>query len=97
MKIGKPATGEIVIYLARNMRGNHRHIFTEEPDLRHPEDPTFNDAVSSFVILRGWWKLYRDTNFMNAYDGEFGPGVYEFTQNYGVKNDDMSSVKCLRP
>ena len=94
---GKPVMGEIIIYQHGNFRGAHRHIYTAEPDLRHPEDPTFNDAVSSFVILRGWWKLYRDTNFMNAYDGEFGPGVYEFTQNYGVKNDDMSSVKCLRP
>ena len=94
---GKPVMGEIIIYQHGNLRGAHRHIFTAEPDLRHPEDPTFNDAVSSFVILRGWWKLYRDTNFSNAYDGEFGPGVYEFTQNYGVKNDEMSSVKCLRP
>ena len=57
LKIGKPATGEIVIYLARNMRGNHRHIFTEEPDLRHPEDAAFNDAVSSFVILEKSGKL----------------------------------------
>ena len=93
---GRPVMGEIVLYQNVNMRGAHRHIFTEEPDLRHPEDPTFNDAVSSFIILRGVWKLYRDTNFTNAYDGEYGPGVYERTEGYGVKNDDMSSLKCIR-
>lgn len=79
------------------MRGDHRHIFNEEPDLRHPEDPTFNNAVSSFIIVKGVWKLFRDTNYSNPHDGEFGPGVYEWTENYGVKNDDMSSLKCIRP
>jgi hypothetical protein len=97
LKIGKPATGEIVIYLARNMRGGHRHIFTEEPDLRHPEDAAFNDAVSSFVILKGVWKFYRDVNYMNAYDDEFGPGVYDWVESYGIRNDEMSSLKCIRP
>jgi len=65
--------------------------------LRHAEDPTFNDAVSSFVVMKGFWKLFRDGNFANPYDGEFGPGVYEWTENYGVRNDEMSSLKCIRP
>ncbi len=95
-KYGRPIMGEIIIYHNRNMRGGHRHVFNEEPDLRHPEDPTFNDACSSFVIVKGFWKLFRDTNFQNPYDGEYGPGVYEWTENYGVKNDDMSSMKCIR-
>jgi len=97
LKTGKPAMGEIIIYLARNMRGAHRHIFTEEPDLRHPEDPGFNDAVSSFVILKGVWRLFRDANYQNAYDGEFGQGVYDWVESYGVRNDEMSSLKCIRP
>ena len=78
------------------MRGAHRHVFNNEPDLRHHEDPTFNDAVSSFVIISGVWKLYRDGNYRNAYDGEFGPGAYERTDSYGVRNDEMSSLKCIR-
>jgi len=45
--------GEIIIYLAKNLRMGHRHIFNEEPDLRHPEDAGFNDAVSSFVVMKG--------------------------------------------
>jgi len=96
-KKGKLVMGEILIFHNVNMRGGHRHIFNEEPDLRHVEDPGFNDAVSSFVIIKGVWKLYRDTNYNNAYDGEFGPGVYDRVENYGVKNDDMSSLKCIRP
>lgn len=89
--------GEIILYQNSNMRGDHRHVFNMEADLKHPEDPTFNDAVSSFVILKGVWKLYRDTNYKNAYDGEFGQGTYERTDSYGVRNDEMSSLKCIRP
>ncbi|HEX9261938.1 MAG TPA: beta/gamma crystallin-related protein [Candidatus Bathyarchaeia archaeon] len=97
MVSGRPIMGECIIFHNANMRGGHRHIFNEEPDLRHPEDPGFNDAVSSFVIVKGVWKLYRDANYANAYDGEYGPGVYERTDRYGVKNDEMSSLKCIRP
>ena len=96
MKNGKPINGEIILYQNGNMRGAHRHVFNMDPDLRHFEDPTFNDAVSSFVIVKGVWKLYRDSNYNNAYDGEFGPGTYEKTDSYGVRNDEMSSLKCIR-
>ena len=34
---------------------------------------------------------------MNAYDGEFGPGVYDWVESYGIRNDEMSSLKYVRP
>ena len=94
---GREILGECIIFHNVNMRGGHRHIFNEEPDLKNREDFTFNDAVSSFVVVKGVWKMYRDANYANAYEGEFGPGVYERCESYGVKNDDMSSLKCIRP
>jgi hypothetical protein len=53
----------------------------------------FNDIVSSFVILEGRWKFYRDTDYKIPYDGIFGPGLYRWVEDFGIKNDDMSSLR----
>ena len=79
------------------MRGHHRHIFNEEEDLNHREDYTLQDAVSSFVVLDGTWRLYKDANYLIPYEPIFGPGIYRWVEDHGVKNDEVSSLRTVPP
>jgi hypothetical protein len=88
--------GHIVVFRHASFRGAHRHIFGEERNLNHPEDNTLNDAISSFVVLSGTWKLYRHANFATAYDREFPPGEYPWVEAVDVENDQVSSLKCIK-
>jgi hypothetical protein len=92
------AKGHIILFMHPNLRGPHRHVFEQEPNLSHGHDSSFNDSVSSFVVISGIWKLYRHPNYNTAYDKEFGPGHYRDVSMRGidVDNDDMSSLRCIR-
>lgn len=89
--------GHVIIFKHKNLRGHHRHIFGEEPNLNHGEDSTLDDAVSSFVVLDGTWKFYRHANFGTPYDLDFRPGIYKWVRDHGIDNDDLSSCKCVQP
>ena len=89
--------GHIIVFRHWNLRGHHRHIFDEEPNLNHREDNSLNDEISSFVILEGTWKFYRHANYNIPYDAELGPGVYRWVRDHGIENDQMSSLKCINP
>src|SRR5207253_9521456 len=41
------------------------------------------------------WEFFRDSNFQNPYGVVLGKGIYDFVQNFGIKNDDMSSLNSL--
>lgn len=92
----KVVKGEVIIFKHRNFRGHHRHIINEEPNLNHSEDQTLNDQVSSFVVVKGIWKFYRHKNYQIPYDSDLYPGAYSWVQDFGIQNDDMSSLKCIR-
>ncbi|GJL73866.1 MAG: hypothetical protein NMNS01_30650 [Nitrosomonas sp.] len=85
----------IIVFEHRNFRGQHRHIFGEESNLNHSEDNTLNDKISSFIVLSGDWKLYRHANFSTAYDRTFAPGEYSWVVDFGVENDNVSSLKAV--
>lgn len=93
--MGIAIRGHIILFEHANFRGHHRHIFNEEPDLNHNDDPSLNDKVSSFVVLRGTWRLFRHANYRRAYSQDFPPGVYSYVINFDVENDDISSLKCI--
>lgn len=52
-----------------------------------------NDTISSFKILDGRWEFYKDVNFQNSYGVVLGPGDYSWVENFGIPNDDMSSLR----
>lgn len=87
--------GHIIVFEHINFRGRHRHIFNEEINLNDEEDNSLNDAVSSFIVVEGTWKLYRHAGFDTPYDRDFGPGMYSWVQDYGVENDNVSSLRAL--
>lgn len=87
--------GHIIIFQHENFRGRHRHIYNEEPNLNDEKDNRLNDAVSSFIVVKGRWKLYRDSRYVGAFDQIFEKGMYKRCKDYDVKNDDISSLRCI--
>lgn len=67
-----------------------------ERNLNHPADRTSNDEISSFVVVSGTWKFYRHSNFRVGLGGEYGPGAYRWVEAVGIKNDQVSSLRCVR-
>jgi hypothetical protein len=86
---------EIVLFIHKNFRGSHKHLFASEANLNSSDDSAFNDAVSSFVILSGRWQFFRDSNFGNPASQVMGPGKYPWVENNGTQNDSISSVKLV--
>jgi hypothetical protein len=51
----------------------------------------FNDITSSFVIIRGVWRFYRDADFQ-VLQNTIGPGLYS-TLPGGIANDSITSLR----
>ena len=90
-------TPHIIIWENEKFRGNHRHIFTEEPNLNDPEDRTLENKVSSFVVLEGTWELFRNPGFTGTYAGSptFPPAEYPSVSAVGITNDSVSSLRAV--
>jgi hypothetical protein len=87
--------GHAMVCQHAELRGHHRHIFGWEKNLNRVDDRSLNDQISSFVILSGTWKFYRDSNYVMPYAPEFGPGIYRWVEAVGVSNDQVSSLRCV--
>ncbi len=94
--LGLFRAGHIIVSTHVDFRGPHRHIFGWEKNLNHPEDRTLNDKISSFVVVSGTWKFYKNVNFDVSLGGEYGPGVYRWVEAVGVSNDQISSLRCIK-
>ena len=88
--------GHMIVFKHANFRGHHKHIFGMENNLNHAEDNSLNDQISSFVVVSGTWRFYRHANYVDALGGEYGPGTYRWVESVGVKNDQVSSMRCVR-
>lgn len=84
---------QIIVFEHRDFRGRHRHIFGHEANLNHSEDGTLNDRISSFVVVSGRWRLFRHANFGEPYPLTFPPGEYSWVEDFGVDNDQVSSLR----
>ena len=93
---GQFLAGHVIVFQHIDFRGHHRHIFAMERNLNHPEDQTLNDQISSFIVLSGTWKFYMHADYGVPLGGEFPPGLYRWVEAVGVKNDQVSSLKCIR-
>ena len=61
-------------------------------DSVHPSS-TRNDAAK--VILAGRWGIFDDENFEGTKMAELGPGMYLRVQDYGIKDNRISSVRVI--
>jgi hypothetical protein len=56
---------------------------------------SWNDIVSSFVIVGGIWQVFRDINFQDPQGGLLGASLYPFVEDLGIDNDSISSVRLI--
>lgn len=86
---------QVILFQDANFHGEHKHVFDNETNLNASDDSSFNDGVSSIVVLSGNWKFFKDAGFKNPYPVVLGPGLYRFVGRFKINNDDMSSLTTV--
>ena len=84
---------ELILFADKNFEGAHKHVFRSQPYL----GDAFNDLTSSFIVLSGAWKFYKDKDFATAQGSVFSPRLrgYDWVVDYDVTNDALSSVALV--
>jgi hypothetical protein len=91
---GGPVNSHVMLFEHANFHGAHKHVFTREPNLNAQDDNSFNDKVSSLIVLERNWAFYADSNFQRQYPPILRPSLYPGLPA-GIKNDDMSSLQAV--
>jgi Beta/Gamma crystallin len=86
---------ETALFIDINLHGDHKHVFTNESDLGAGDDNSFNNAVSSLVVIRNTWQFFRDANFSRDYPNLLAEGLFRWVVDVGITNDDMSSLAVV--
>jgi hypothetical protein len=102
------ALPEIILYVDTDFGGLHTHLFESNSDLAQiflggagsgalTDAPSWDNIVSSFVIVSGIWQFFKDPNFgfIQGDPNGLGPALYSNTQFFGIDNDSLSSVKLI--
>src|SRR5690242_4711895 len=84
--IGGPVDSHVMLFEHANFHGAHKHVFSCEPFPYATLFRSFNDKVSSLVVLEGNWAFFADSNFHRQYPPILGPGLYPGLPA-GIKND----------
>ncbi len=69
---------QAIVFEDPNMVGSHTHFFASVPDLPN-SDKSWNDKISSIVIISGNWTFYADPVGAGGVPNPsitLGPGVY---------------------
>ena len=100
------AQPQLIIYVDAEFGGLHTHLFESTADFTKLAlggvdsgiGGDWNDKTSSFVIVSGVWQFFKDINFSPAPlpPQGLGPGLYHFTEVFGIDNDSLSSVRLIR-
>lgn len=93
-----PVPGRIILFEDENYCGRSIDVVHENQDLRTFKEANFDDRTSSFVILSGNWNFYRNPGFDSPFmHGRaplvLGPGRYEHVADYGIQDNQLSSLK----
>ena len=106
---------EIILYVDKDFGGLHTHFWGSEQHFTQlklfgtntgESNNSWNDIVSSFVIVSGFWQFFKDEEFHTQQGkgnnapglpaGTFGPGEYSWVVDWGIDNDALSSIKLVR-
>ncbi len=95
-----PNQGRILLFEDRNFGGRVRDIENAHPDLSTINELNFDERTSSIAILSGNWSFYQNPRFTDPFmvgirPLVLGPGSYSWVEDYGIKNDDISSLKVV--
>jgi hypothetical protein len=97
---GETLPGRILLFENKNFDGKSINVDKGTPDLSMYEEGNFDECTSSFAILSGNWCFYRNPRFKNPFmRGRkplvLGPGSYNWVEDLGIKDDDLSSLKAV--
>jgi hypothetical protein len=90
---GQDITGHVILFGNARFRGPHKHVFNAEGNLNSDDDDSFNDSVSSIVVISGNWRFFRNAGFDDDYPVVLGPGLYSWVEDFAIRNDDISSLQ----
>ncbi len=81
----------IVLYDGTNLSPPYRVLTSNTPDL---DAMQFDNRISSFQVVSGLWRIFRDDGFQsnNGPPIEVGVGVYANIEDLGFPSDRASSV-----
>jgi hypothetical protein len=82
----------LIVFSERQLQGRHWHIFGDIPNIGGVSF-TWDDNISSFVVLAGRWQFFRDRNFEGPVGTTMGPGIYQTMADSGLPNDAISSIR----
>lgn len=82
---------EVVIYYDKDFKG---------PEYRTNLNVLFvggawNDQISSIVVVSGQWQFYLHRDFVEPLGPVLGPGYYPWVEAVGIRNDQVSSFRCV--
>jgi hypothetical protein len=83
----------VILFEHVNFHGAHKHVVAREDNLNASDDNYFNDKVSSIVVFEGNWTFAKNAGQKSPYSAILGPGLYKNVVEYGIPNDDMSSLE----
>lgn len=97
---------EIIVFVDIDFCGLHTHLFTSVPNLNdvstigvgtlsNVNSNSWTNKISSFVIKSGKWAFFEEPNGKNKMGETFGPGVYRWVEDLGIKNDKIQSIICV--
>jgi hypothetical protein len=93
---GDDILGHVILFQSANFHGPHKHVFNQEDNLNADGDNSFNDSVSSLVVLTGNWQFFRNSGFNDDYPVVLGPGLYPWVEDVSIRNKDMSSLRVVQ-
>ena len=70
----------LIVFINPNFKGKHMHIFDSYKEL--PGE--FNNAISSFVVLSGRWRMYDGTGFENPIGDSFTAGMFSLDKTLNL-------------
>lgn len=87
--------GKVILFEHKDFEGAHNLISLPTPSLSQ-----LDNQISSFAVLLGNWTFYKKRDYTDPFIKNnraivIPPGIYNWVENFGIKNDEISSLKCV--
>ncbi len=84
----------LIVFSEKHLQGRHWHVFGDVPNIADISF-TWDDNISSFVVLAGQWQFFRGRHFTDPVGEVFGPGIYPLVTEVGVPDAAVSSIQLV--
>ena len=86
-------TSRLVLYKSGGYGGDALDVIADVPEL---DEYGFDDNVSSFQVIEGFWQLCEGENYTSTCI-TVGPGAYPDLGAIGLRNNALESVRRMQP